>query len=581
MQRINRRHFLAGASTMALGLMAACSAPPAAAPAAKPTEKPVATAQPASVAAPSPAAAAPSPAAAASPAAATSPAVGASPAAAASPAASPAAAAAPASKPSGTASTKDTLIFAQTQDAISLDPPMHSLIQNNTTLMHIFDSLVYLDAQGKLQPMLATTWEVSPDGKSWTFKLRQGVTFHNGEPFDSAAVKFSIERTLNPDQKSPTRSKIAAITRVDAPDPSTVVFSTAQPFALLPYTLVGFGAMPVPPKYVQDKGDAEVAKNPIGTGPYKFVEWVKDDHITLEANPDYWGEKAKVKRVIIRPIPENATRVAELRSGGVDLIINPPPQEMAALNAGDTKTYVQPSLWAIVVGINAIQPGPLQDKRVRQALNYAVDREAIVKGIFGGMGKTINSLAVPEVFGYDASLPVYPYDPAKARALLAEAGASTMQLVLTTRINNTLNDKDASEAIVGYLKAVGIDASVRTMENGVFAQWSNNKGRDGIWYGGWRGDYPEVDGYAFSNLVSSQFQGYIKDDELDKTVLAAREAIDPAKRAELYKQVGKLSNDLATHIFLYQLPDTYAARKNLNWTPKPDSVIELWNATFS
>jgi peptide/nickel transport system substrate-binding protein len=473
------------------------------------------------------------------------------------------------------------MVLAQTQDAITMDPPMHSLIQNNTILMHMFDSLVYLDAQGKLQPMLATTWEAGPDGKTWTFKLRQGVKFHNGEPFDSAAVKFSLDRALNPDQKSPTRSKIAAITKVDAPDPSTVVLTTAQPFALLPFTLIGFGAMPMPPKYTQEKGDAEVARRPVGTGPYTFVEWVKDDHITLEANPDYWGEKAKIKRVTIRPIPENGTRVAELRSGGVDLIINPPPQEMAALGAGDTKTIVQPSLWAITLGIDALRPGPLQDKRVRQALNYAIDKDAIIKGILGGLGTPINSLAVPEVFGYDPSLPVYPYDPARAKALLAEAGAASMPLVLTTRVGNTLNDKDACEAIVGYLKAVGIDASLRTMENGVWAQWSNNKGRDGIWYGGWRGDYPEVDGYAFSNLVSGQFQGYLVSDELDKVVQAARETIDPAKRADLYKQVGKLSNDLATHVFLYQLPDTYAAKKNLNWQAKPDSVVELWNASFS
>jgi peptide/nickel transport system substrate-binding protein len=562
MQRVSRRYFMVGGSTMALGLLAACAAP-AAAPA-KPTEapKPVATAQPASAAVPSTAA---SPAAAAP---------AASPAAAA-PAASPAA-----KSPAVGTSSKDSMVLAQTQDAVSMDPPMHSLIQNNTILMHMFDSLVYLDGQSKLQPMLATTWE-STSPTTWAFRIRPGVKFHNGEPCDAAAIKFSLDRALNPDQKSPTRSKIAAISKVEAPDPGTLIITTAQPFALLPYTLIGFGAMPIPPKYAKDKGDPELAKTPVGSGPYKFVEWVKDDHITLEANPDYWGEKPKIKRVTIRPIPENATRVAELRSGGVDLIINPPPQEMAALGAGDTKTYVQPSLWAITLGIDALRPGPLQDKRVRQALNYAIDKEALIKGVLGGLGKPINSLAVPEVFGYDASLPVYPYDPAKARSLLAEAGAAGMPLVLTTRVNNTLNDKDASEAIVGYLKAVGLDASLRTMENGVWAQWSNNKGREGIWYAGWRGDYPEVDGYAYSNLVSGQFQGYLKDDELDKVVQQARETIDSTKRADLYRQVGKLSNDLATHVFLYQLPDTYAARKNLNWQAKPDSVVELWGASFS
>ena len=129
--------------------------------------------------------------------------------------------------------------------------------------------------------------------------------------------------------------------------------------------------------------------------------------------------------------------------------------------------------------------------------------------------------------------------------------------------------------LITLLKAVGIDASLRTMENGVWAQWSNNKGRDGIWYGGWRGDYPEVDGYAFSNLVSDQIGAYLKDDQLDKLVKDARKSIDPNPRADLYHQVGKLSNDLATHVFLYQLPDTYAAKKSLNWQAKPDSVVEL------
>ena len=525
MARIDRRQFLATFGASAIGLLAACAAP---------------ARGPAPTSAPSAAQNAPAPA----------------------------------------VSARDTLVFAQTQDVTSLDPPMHTLIQNNTVLAHMFDSLVYLDSQGKLQPQLATSWE-STSPTTWTFKLRQGVRFHNGEPFDASVVKYSLERSLNPDQKSPTRSKLAAISSVEAPDPSSVVITTSQPFALLPYTLVGFGAMPVPPRYVHDKGDAEVARNPVGTGPYRFVEWVKDDHITMEANPDYWGEKARIRRVTIRPIPENATRVAELRSGGVDLIINPPPQDMPSLNGGDTKTYVQPSLWAITLGIDALRPGPLQEQRVRQALNYAIDKEAIIKGVLGGLGRSINSLAVPEVFGYDTSIPVYPYDVSKAKQLLAEAGASGMSLVLTTRVGNTLNDKDACEAIVGYLKAAGIDASLRIMEGGVWAQWSNNKGRDGIWYGGWRGDYPEVDGYAFSNLVSGQFQGYLKDDDLDRLVQEARSTIDPSRRADLYRQIGKRSNELATHVFLYQLPDTYASRKNLSWTPKPDSIVELWGAAFA
>ena len=559
----SRRRFLLAGGTATLGLLAACAAPPASAP--KPAESKPAESKPTE---------APKPVATAAPAQPR-------PAPTAAPTPAPAAPAAPAAQkpPATAASSRDMLVFAQTQDVTSFDPPMHTVIQNNTVLVHLFDSLVYLDAQGKLQPQLATSWE-STSPTTWTFKLRQGVKFHNGEPFDAAAVKFSLERTLNPDQKSPTRSKIAAINKVEAPDPSTVVISTAEPFALLPYTLVGFGAMPVAPSYVRDKGDAEVAKNPVGTGPYKFVEWAKDDHITLEANPDYWGENAKIKRVTIRPIPENATRVAELRSGGVDLIVNPPPQEMQSLNGGDTKTYVQPSLWAITLGINALAAGPLQDNRVRQALNYAIDKDAIIKGVMGGLGAPINSLAVPEVFGYDQSLPVYPYDAAKAKQLLADASAAGMQLTLTTRVGNTLNDKDASEAIAGYLKAAGIDASVRTMESGVWAQWSNNKGRDGIWYGGWRGDYPEVDGYAFSNLVSGQFQGYLKNDELDRVVQEARKTLDPAARAELYKQAGKLSHDLATHVFLYQLPDTYASKRSLSWTPKQDSIVELWGASF-
>ncbi|MFN8524380.1 MAG: ABC transporter substrate-binding protein [Chloroflexota bacterium] len=548
-----RRRFLALGGLSAVGLLSACA--PAATPAA-PT-------------------AAPKPAEPPKPAA-TQPPAQPQPAPTAAPTAAPAAKA-----PAAGASSKDTLTFAQTQDATSLDPPMHTLIQNNSVLVHMFDSLVYLDAQGKLQPQLATSWEAT-NPTTWTFKLRQGVKFHNGEPLDAGAVKFSLDRTLNPDQKSPTRPKIAAITKVDAPDPATLVITTKDPFALLPYTLVGFGAMPVPPKYVQEKGDKEVATKPVGTGPYKFVEWVKDQHIIMEANPDYWGDKAKVKRITIRPIPENATRVAELRTGGVDLIINPPPQEMKGLESGDTKTIVQPSLWAINCGIDTLRDGPLTNPKVRQALNYAVDKEAIIKNVMGGLGKPINSLAVPEVFGYDASTQPYPYDPNKAKALLAEAGfAGGFPLTLTTRQGNTLNDKDASEAIVGYLKAVGIQAQLKVVENGVWAQWSANKGRDGIWYGGWRGDYPEVDGYSFSNLATDQFNSYVKNLDIDKTIFEARKSIDPKARAEQYAALAKLQFEQATHIFLYQLPDTYAARKNLEWTAKPDSIVELWGARFS
>jgi peptide/nickel transport system substrate-binding protein len=231
--------------------------------------------------------------------------------------------------------------------------------------------------------MLATSWEAVND-TTWIFHLRKGVKFHNGEEFNAEAVRFSIDRVLNPATKARWRANFTFIDRVDIVDPFTVKIITKTPAPLL-ITNLGFGMLIVPPEYFKEKGDDYIATHPIGTGPFKFVRWVKDDEVVFEANENYWAGSPKIKTVVFKPIPEDSTRVAALLGGDVDIVKKVPIHLIPMVNKSKVaKVIVVPSAQGICCPIDTLKKGPLQDKRVRQAINYAVDKESIIKNVLEG-----------------------------------------------------------------------------------------------------------------------------------------------------------------------------------------------------
>lgn len=474
-----------------------------------------------------------------------------------------------------------TLVVAQPADAYSMDPAKHSAFPTANILFQIYDGLVTMDDKGDLVPALATSWS-NPDPLTWRFKLREGVKFHNDEAFNAKAVKFTFDRALDPNFKAPYYSRIAAIKSVEVVDDYTVDLKTEKPFPTMLLSLyeASFPALIVPPAYTQEKNGEALGSAPVGTGPYKFVEWLKDEEVVLEANPDYWGDKPKIERVVFRPIKETRTRIAELKSGGADIAVDIPPEDVSSLEGGDTKVETVSSDFLYFLAFDTTRDTPLKDKRVRQAINYAVDVDAIQQALLNGMGNRIALTLPANGFAYNPEWKPYPYDPEKAKQLLGEAGyPDGFSIPLMTRKGRFLKDSEIVEATAGFLRKVGIKAEIQYLEPGVWGQVSEKKGREGITFPGWSGRDPNL--VWFPLLKTGQYQSYFSNPELDQLLNEGGATIDVAERKAIYEKAAAIIRDEAPHLPMIQPPLIYGLNSKLNWKPRTDSMIDLRKATFN
>src|SRR5215475_2592403 len=364
---------------------------------------------------------------------------------------------------------KKELVVAQGGDISKFDPHFSTSSNDIRWSFNIFDNLTALHADGMLYPGLAS--EVKLQGQTtWTFKLRQGVKFHNGDPFTSADAKFSLERTYDPNSKTMVATVFTTIDRIEAPDPATLVIHTKKPDPLLPARLGFYGGQIVPKKYLEAVGNDTFNAKPVGTGPVRFASWVKDDKAVFDANPDYWGGRIDVDRWIMRPIPETAPRVAALLKGEVDIITQLPPDQAEKVTNNAT-TRVTGALYAglYVLGVNSKRP-PLDNPLVKQALSLATDREAIVKELWRGRGIVPSGPIAKGDNHFDPSLPPLAYNPKEARERLKKAGYKNEEIFLETTVAYVSQDKAMSEAIAAMWKDVGINVKVEVIEFSVRAQ---------------------------------------------------------------------------------------------------------------
>ena len=301
------------------------------------------------------------------------------------------------------------------------------------------------------------------------------------DPFSSADVMYSLQRTLNPNAKTRVSTVFATVERVEAPDPGTVVIHTKRPDPLLPARLAFYGGQIVPRKYLEAVGADVFNTRPVGTGPVRFGSWTKDDRIVLDANPDYWGGKIEVDRVIVRVIPDLAVRIAALLKGEVDLITQLPPDQGERV-ASHASTRVLGALYAglYVLAVNSERP-PLDNPLVKQALALGVDRELIVKELWRGRGIVPSGPIAKGDNHFDASLPPLAYNPAQARERLKKAGYKGEEIVIETAPGYTANDKPMSEAVVAMWRDIGVNAKVEVLEHSVRAQKNRDKSFKGLW----------------------------------------------------------------------------------------------------
>ena len=474
---------------------------------------------------------------------------------------------------------KRELVVAQGGDVSKFDPHFSTSSNDIRVSFNIFDNLVSRHPDGKLHPGLATEWKLTAP-TTWTFKLRSGVKYHNGDAFTSADAKFSIERTYDPNSKTMVATTLTTIDRIEAPDTVTLIIHTKKPDPLLPARLAFYGGQIVPSKHVQAVGNDAFNAKPVGTGPVRFVSWVKDDKLVLEANPDYWGGRVDMDRLVVRAIPETAPRIAALLKGEVDIITQLPPDQGERV-AGNASTRVAGALYAglYVLAVNSKRP-PLDNPLVKQALSLAIDREAIVKELWRGRGVVPNGPIARGDNHYDAKLAPLAYNPGAARDLLKKAGYKNEEIFIETTVAYVSNDKQMAEAIQGMWKDVGINVNVEVIEYSVRAQKNREKSFKGVFWSDPTSTLGDPDGMMWRLLGPGGPQDYWRHPRWDELGNAARFSVDEKFRAEAYREMTTIFLEHFPWLPVIQPYEDYGLQKHVEWTPNPNQQFEIRRFNF-
>jgi peptide/nickel transport system substrate-binding protein len=494
------------------------------------------------------------------------------------------------------ATAKDREVSIGLQSPVtSMDPHYHNLSPNNSLLLHIYDPLVYRDANGKLKPGLAVSWKPLDD-LTWEFKLRRGVKFHDGTPFTAEDVVATYKRVPNvPNSPSSMATFVKPIVETKIVDPYTIVFKTATPHVLMPSDLA---AVDIIPKAVAEKATTEEfnsGKAAIGTGPYKFEEFVPNQRIVLKANYAYWGGEEPWDRVTFKILSNPAARVAALLSGDVQMIETVPTADIAKI-AADRKfnlvdkvsnrvIYVHMNQWndksapfVTAKDGKPLERNPFKDARVRKALSIAINRDAIAQRIMEKRAIPAAQVLDYSFFGTSKRLKPAKYDPEGAKKLLAEAGyPNGFALTIHGPNNRYINDDKIAQAIAQFYSRIGIEAKVETMPSSVYFTRAT-KGEFGYMVLGWGTESMEQ-GSAMRSLLATRDpehgmgvnnRGRYSNPTFDKQLIDALNTIDDAKREPKLQQAAEtVMNDTGLIPIHFEV-STWATAKGLKYTPRTD-----------
>ncbi len=458
-----------------------------------------------------------------------------------------------------------TLVVGLVAEPVNLDPPQVTDLNSNRVGRRIVETLVtFPEESTQIVPGLAESWTISKDGLQYTFKLRRGITFHDGTPLNAEAVKFSIERQINPNHPAYKLGKypfanffFGNVKAVEVLSEERVAFLLNEARASFIAVLAQGAASIVSPTAVMKWGP-DYPTHPVGTGPFRFASWDRGQRVVLEKNPTYWKYPVKVERVIYRPIVEDQARLTELLTGTLDVIVGVPADFVSQLEQNAKITLLkQVGAHVWYLGMNN-QKKPFDDKRVRQALNYAVNKDAIVKDVLKGTGAASRGPVLPGTWGADPALKPYPYDPERAKKLLAEAGYPS-GFSTTLWVPESGSGMQApvamSTVMQSNLKAVGVNVSLQTMEWGAYLAKLRTKEQE-LFALSWMAGTEDPDMVMYPLLHSSQWtpvgpnRALYKNARFDTLLQQARLTTDQAKRAQLYREAQRVLVDDAPWVFV-------------------------------
>lgn len=455
-------------------------------------------------------------------------------------------------------------------DPVTLDPRRQFSEKNYTILRQIFDGLVRLDPDGRIEPALAVSWK-RLDPLTVEFKLRGGVKFHDGEPFDAEAVRFTLESLIDPRTAFPGAGFLNSIEKVEVVDPLTVRIRTKFPDGILLNRLAAL-VLILPPRAVREDGDGFAAR-PVGTGAFRFRSWDKGKNIVLDANPGYWGGRPRFSGLEFIFLPPRE-QVASLLRGDVDIVTELPGTDtLKVMQSRIAKIIKKESFYTVGSSVN-ISSGPLADRRVRQAINYAIDKEALVRYDVLGNARILASLTMPGEIGHNPDLKPYPYDPAKARRLLREAGypsGLTLKVVVKAQGERTLR------IIASQLRQVGIrlDAQ-RTTDADVIRDIQ--KKRWDFTFGGCPDPLAHSFFVQFIFLSGLSPYSILKDPAFDRMLAAMVGTLDPRKQDRAGRKLDRYVHDEALGVFTYQRIKTYGVNRRIHFIPSVTGMPDFFRS---
>jgi len=479
------------------------------------------------------------------------------------------------------AAQEKTLVIAIGADATFLDPESVMNNESGFVMSTIFDGLTkYEKGTSKPGPGLAEKWDVSPDGKEYTFYLRKGVKFHDGSPWNADAAIAEIDRVTNKDNEhyiykqqgvhSFAKFTWGLVSGKEKVDDYTIKITLSEPHAPFLSSLAMAWTGIVSPASVKKYGFG-VNDHPVGTGPFKLVEWVRNDHLTLEANKDYWGGAPKIDKLIFRVVPESSVRLLKLEQGEIQIMADVSPDDYPRIKSNQKLALLEQAGLTISGLTFPNDTKPFTDVRVRQALNYAVNKDEMNKFLYKNAAVTAATGMPPILPGYPKDLKPYAYDPEKAKKLLAEAGYPdgfefTLLCYENPRGYNPIGIKQAV-AIQEYLAAVGVKLKLETLEWGAFLNKRRSADNHDMGMVGWSGDNGDPDNFLYemfsTDMIPVGNTAHYSNKSLDQILVQARTVVDPAERAKLYEKACWIIHDDAPWLFINHTLHVRATRANV------------------